>query len=98
MTDALRRDLIDGDADLDIRAVGLARARAGEERRVGAGMIAGAIVAGLRVEVIEPPEDLKRTLQRRERFHRFGEREIRALALRPPVILMRAIRKINKRH
>jgi len=62
VADLLRRELVDGDARLDVRAVGLAGAHAGEKRGVGARVVAGTVVAGLGVFMIEAADDLDGTL------------------------------------
>ena len=53
----LRGDLIDGDAVLDVGAGGLPRVDAGQVRRGGARVIAGAVAERVAVLVREPGED-----------------------------------------
>ena len=98
VTDALRRHLVDRNTDADVGAVGFASPGAGEKRGIGPRMIARAIVARLGILVIQPPENLDGVLQWSERRHRAAQSEIRPGARRPPVVLMRPVRKINIGH
>ena len=56
--DLLRHDLVDGNAGMKIRAVGFLDAHAGEERGVGAGMVAAAIRSAIGGNVGETAEHL----------------------------------------
>ena len=96
--DMLGRDLVDGHADVDVAPVGLARAGARQERRVGARVVAPAVVARLGLVEVEPSDDLELAAKRGEGLHGAPERKIRALPRRPPVFLVRAIGKIHERH
>jgi hypothetical protein len=69
MSGVPRNFLIDGYAQVNIDAVGLARPRSGEEGRVGAGMISKAVVSGRGIPLIHPANDLDMLPYRLERFH-----------------------------
>src|SRR3954470_20137151 len=84
MPDVLGGDLIDRGADADIRTGCLLRAATGEERGARACVVAGAVVPGGRVDVVEALDDLNLILERGERLHRGREFELFALALGPP--------------
>src|SRR5689334_6099285 len=97
MTDALGDDLVDGNAEVNVGAGGFAGAFTGEEGGVRARVIARAVVAGIGIVMVETAQHLDGALQRRERLHGGAEREVRAFTFRPPILLMRAVGKINER-
>ena len=65
MADVLGRDLIDRRAQMNIGAGRLLRPAAGEQRCAGPRMIAGAVVAGRGIDVVETGDDLNLILERR---------------------------------
>ena len=98
MTDFFCHRLVDGNPQMNIGTVGFASAGPGEKSRVGPGVIPAAIVAGGGIFVIETAKYLEAGLHGSERLHGFPEHEIRARVCRPPVGLMRSIRKHYKSH
>ena len=98
MADLLRGHLVDRDPDLNVGAVRFPRPSAGQKRRIRPGMVTGAVVAGLRVLVIQAAQHLERRLERRERLHRLAELKGPALVRRPPIVLMYPVGNIDKRH
>jgi hypothetical protein len=98
MADLIRRDLIDGDAGLDVRPGGLLHAHAGEEGAAGARVVARAIGTGRGIDVVHAAEHLQLVLHGSKRLHGAGQFEILAFALGPPVRLDGAVREIDERH
>ena len=94
----MRGHLVDRDPHLNVGAVRFPRPRAGQKRRIRPGMITGAVVAGLRVLVIQAAQNLERRLERRKRLHRLAELKGPALVRRPPIVLMNTVGDIDKRH
>src|SRR6185295_15504285 len=78
LAELLRRDLIGGDAQLEIGAAGLARVDAGQERRGGARVVARAVAERPAVDLRQAAEDVEVLAVRLERLHRRAEFEIRA--------------------
>ena len=98
MSDLLRRDLIDRNTGVNVRAGRLFDANAGEKRAAGTRVIACPIRSRGGIDVIQAAENLQLILHPLERLHRAGQFELPAFAFRPPVRLDRAIREIDKRH
>src|SRR5207248_11624096 len=61
-------NLVHGNADLDVRALGLARLTPGEEGGGGAGVVAGAVAVRTGLIVGETADDLKILLERLQRL------------------------------
>ena len=69
MTGLAGDELIDGDSGADVGGA-LFHAHAGEERSVGARVVAGAVFAGVGVAMVKPSENLDAFAMRDERFER----------------------------
>ncbi len=80
----LRRDLIGGDAEVEIGAAGLVRVDAGEERRRRARVVARAVAERPARHLRQPAEHVELLPERLERLHRRAELEVRARGLRRP--------------
>jgi hypothetical protein len=61
-------------------------------------MIAGAVLAGRGIDMIQSANDLNLVLQGGERIHRRAELEILAFALWPPILLVHTVGNREKYH
>src|SRR5262249_20832644 len=76
MADLVGDELVDRNAGMDVGAGRFAHAHTGEERAIGAGVIARAVGTGGRVYVIQAGEDLNVLLERLQRLHGLGQLEV----------------------
>ena len=91
-------NLVHGNADLDVRALGLARLTAGEEGGGGAGVVAGAVAVRTGLVVGETADDLKILLERLQRLENVRQLVISADGFGCPVLHVRAVRNVDERH
>ena len=94
--DLLRGDLIDRDAVLDVGAGGLARMDAGQERRAGARVVAGAVAERVAVLVREAGQHQHVLAERLERLQDARELERAPSAPRRPVVHDDAVRDVGE--
>src|ERR1700753_345490 len=83
---------------MNIRTRSFLRSAAGEDCRVRSRVVAGAVVAGRRVNMIEPGNDLELILEPGERLHRSGKLKTFAVSLWPPPVEVHAVRHRDKTH
>src|SRR5262245_17091881 len=97
MTDLPGRDLIDGNAKLQPGPHRLPGVAAGEERRAGPGMVAGAVSPVVGGVMGQPGDDLEAPLQVRHRGERFVELVVLPFSLGGPALVVAAVRKADER-
>jgi len=94
----LRGKLVDRNAEVDVRAGGLARLGSRKERRGGTGMVAGAVAVGAGFVGGEAGEDGQRILERIERLEGGGQLAKGAVGARTPIRHVDAVRDEEEAH
>src|SRR5438034_10608004 len=98
MPDLIGRNLVDGNARMNVRAGGFLDADAGQERATGAGVVARAVRPGRRVDMVQAAEDLQALFDVLQRLHGAIQFEVFAFAGRPPIGRDGSVREINEGH
>ena len=98
LAERLRGDLVHRHAGADVGAFGLLRVHAGEERRRGAHVIAGALAVGRKRRLVrQAGDDEQPVAERRERLEDRRQLEARAVGRRRPLLHLDAVRHVDDR-
>src|SRR3989442_10954228 len=98
MPDLIGRNLVDGNARMNVRAGGLLDADTGQERATGARVVAGAVRSGRRVDMVQAAENLQAFFDVLQRLHRAVEFKVFAFPGRPPIGRYGSVREIDEGH
>ena len=96
--DFFRGELIDGDADANVGAAGLARLAAGEKGGHGPGVIAGAVAVGPRRVERQAIEHQQVLLEGGQRLQHRRQIEVAAQFIRHPLIEIDAVGDVDEGH
>ena len=98
MADPTRRDLVDRDADVNIRSRGLLGSQTRQECRAGTRMIARPVLATGGVDLVQTGEDLDLGLQPFQWLEGGGQVEVFPFRLRPPALLVDPVGNVHEGH
>src|SRR5438105_2601887 len=98
MPDLIGRNLVDGNARVNVRAGGFLDADSGQERATGARVVACAVRPRSGVDMVKAAEDLQVFFDVLQRLHRAVEFKVFALSGRPPIGRDGSVREIDEGH
>src|SRR3989442_10156971 len=98
MPDLIGRNLVDGNARMNVRAGGFLDADAGQERATGARVVTCAVRPRSGVDMVKAAENLQAFFDVFQRLHRAVEFKVFALAGRPPIGRDGPVREIDESH